>query len=145
MTEFALQDLLPHSGKMLLLDELIDWGEDWLEAVVNVTENSMFVENGQLSALVVIEYMAQSIAALAGLRSKNNDEAVRIGLLLGTRKYDSNVDKIHVGSRLQIHIKEMFLEENGLGVFQCKATAPGVEITCNLNVYHPDDIGVLFG
>ncbi len=145
MTEYELADLLPHSGKMLLLDELIDWGEDWLKAAVNVNDSSMFVNDGQVSALVAIEYMAQAIAALAGLRSRNNDEAVRIGLLLGTRKFDSNVAHIPIGSRLQIDIKEMFLEENGLGVFSCQATAPGIEIVCNLNVYHPDDIGVLFG
>ncbi|MCB1582381.1 MAG: hypothetical protein R3E90_10945 [Marinicella sp.] len=143
MSEFDLTELLPHSGKMLLLDELIDWGEDWLEAAVNIKETSMFVEHGYVNSLVVIEYMAQSIAALAGLRAKNKNEAVRIGLLLGTRKFDSSEVIIPVGSRLLIHVKEMFLEENGLGVFKCKATAPGISIDCNLNVYHPDDIGVI--
>ncbi len=145
MFDYDLATLLPHSGKMLLLDEVVDHGGDWLQAAVTVTEASQFVENNQLPALVVIEYMAQAIAALAGIRAQKKGEPVRIGLLLGTRKFDSNVDSVSMGTRLLIGVEELFLEENGLAVFKCKATAAGIEMTCNLNVYHPDDIGVLIG
>ncbi len=141
MINYNLDELLPHSGKMLLLDEVVDCGEDWLVAVVKITEHSQFVEAGFVSALVVIEYMAQSIAALAGIRSKNKAESVRVGLLLGSRKFDSNVESIPVGVDLHIHIEEMFSEENGLGVFKCEAKAPGILVACNLSVYHPEDLG----
>lgn len=141
MINYNLDELLPHSGKMLLLDEVVDCGEDWLVSMVKITEHSQFVEAGFVSALVVIEYMAQSIAALAGIRSKNKAESVRVGLLLGSRKFDSNVESIPVGVDLHIHIEEMFSEENGLGVFKCEAKAPGILVVCSLSVYHPEDLG----
>lgn len=141
MINYPINELLPHSGKMLLLDGVVDYGEDWLVSSVKITEHSQFIEAGSVSALVVIEYMAQSIAALAGIRSKNKDEPVRVGLLLGTRKFDSNVESIPVGVELQIQVTEMFSEENGLGVFKCEAKAPGILVVCNLNVYHPEDLG----
>ncbi len=143
MLEYRVDELIPHSGKMLLLDEVLAYGDDWLQAQVNITEHSQFVEAGAVPALVVIEYMAQSVAALAGIRAKHNGSEVKIGLLLGTRKFDSDVETIAVGVALQIHVVELFVEENGLAVFKCTATAPGVLVTCNLNVYHPDDIGEL--
>lgn len=144
MSEISIEELLPHSGKMLLLDEIIKWDEDWLEALVEIRDGSMFVEQGQVSALVVIEYMAQSVAALAGVRSKRKGEPVKIGLLLGTRNFDSNVPSIPVGCQLHLYVEQMFMEENGLGVFKCMAKAAGIEVSCHLNVYHADDIGALF-
>ncbi|MGJ8664628.1 MAG: ApeP family dehydratase [Marinicella sp.] len=143
MNNYCIDELLPHSGKMLLLDKVLDSGDDWLTSQVSIKISSQFVINGAVPALVVIEYMAQTVAALAGIRSKNQSEAVRIGLLLGTRKFDSNVDSIPVGTNLEIHVKEMFIEENGLGVFKCQAQAPGIQVACNLNVYHPENIGDL--
>ena len=143
MIDYKISELIPHSGKMLLLDEVLDYGEDWLSAQVHITRHSQFVESDAVPALVVIEYMAQTVAALAGIRAKKNGAAVRIGLLLGTRKFDSNVDSIAVGVDLKIHVEELFSEENGLAVFKCVATAPAVAVSCHLNVYHPDDIGAL--
>lgn len=143
MSDYCVDELIPHSGKMLLLDQVTDCGEDWLTAQVNISEHSEFVEGGFVEALVVIEYMAQSVAALAGIRAKKNTELVKIGLLLGTRKFDSNVAQVPVGVSLDIYIEELFTEENGLAVFKCQATAPGVTIACHLNVFHPEDIGVL--
>ena len=140
---YDISELVPHAGKMCLLDEVLACGDDWLTAQVKISADSQFVEGGVVSALVVIEYMAQSIAALAGARAKLNGDAVKIGLLLGTRKFDSNVDSIAVGVELKIHIEEIFAEENGLAVFKCRATAPDVIIACHLNVYQPEDSGEL--
>ena len=138
-TEYGVEDLLPHSGQMLLIDRVVDWGDDWLVAEVDIQADSLFVEGGYLDALVVIEYMAQTVAALAGIRAKNNDRPIQIGMLLGTRKYACSHDRIAINTTVKVHVKELFVEENGLGVFSCEATAGEVHLNCQLNVYHPPE------
>lgn len=135
-----IDKLVPHSGKMLLLDQVLDWGKDWLRAEVKVDSDSMFFENGGVSTMVAIEYMAQSIAALAGIRAKTAGSKVRIGMLLGTRKFSTNAAQFAKGAIIVITVKELFLEENGLAVFQCQADSGKIQVSCNLNVYNPEDI-----
>ena len=114
---YSVQELVPHSGKMMLLDKVIDFGEEWLEAEVRIHQNSMFCDGHSVPALVGIEYMAQAIAAFAGKNSKNNKADISIGLLLGTRKYESNTSRFNVGTVLKITVNQVYLEDMGLGVF----------------------------
>ncbi|MCF6318920.1 MAG: hypothetical protein L3J83_06540 [Proteobacteria bacterium] len=139
---YSIDELIPHSGKMLLLDQVVDYGEDWFTTNVTIDANSMFCENNRVAALVGIEYMAQTIAAFAGKNDKINNKEISIGLLIGTRKYSSNVASFPVGCTLEINVQQIYLEEYGLGVFKCKITGDSdILVEANLNVYHPEDIG----
>jgi predicted hotdog family 3-hydroxylacyl-ACP dehydratase len=137
---FQIADLVPHSGRMLLLDSVSDWGDDWLTASVEITEQSMFTEPQGVSTLVAIEYMAQTIAALAGTRAKDKNEPVRIGLLLGTRAFNTNASYFPVGSKINIEVKQVFFDSDGLAVFKCKAQSKDIIAECQLNVFHPQDL-----
>lgn len=139
---YSIDELIPHSGKMSLLDNVVAYGEDWLTANITVCADSMFCENNAIAALVGIEYMAQTIAAFAGKNDKINNKEISIGLLIGTRKYTSNVASFPVGTTLEINVQQLYLEEQGLGVFKCKITGDNdILVEANLNVYHPEDIG----
>jgi predicted hotdog family 3-hydroxylacyl-ACP dehydratase len=61
---------------------------------------------------------------------------IRLGFLLGTRRYYSNVAAFSVGVRLTIHV-EKILQDDNLGVFDCRIQGDGVEVTAKLNVYQP--------
>ncbi|VAW40558.1 3-hydroxydecanoyl-[ACP] dehydratase [hydrothermal vent metagenome] len=138
---YCIDELIPHSGKMSLLDRVVAYGEDWLTTSVTICSNSMFCENNAVPALVGIEYMAQTIAAFAGKNDKINNIEISIGLLIGARKYTTNVTHFPVGTTLQINAQQIYLEEQGLGVFKCKITGDsGILVEANLNVYHPEDI-----
>ncbi len=139
---FRMKELIPHSGKMSLLDKVLAYGEDWLDAQVEISATTMFCDDGKVPALVGIEYMAQAIAAYAGKNDKENNREISIGLLIGTRKYSTNCSFFPVGAVLAINVQQIYLEEKGLGVFKCKITDKDKKILvqANLNVYHPENV-----
>jgi len=138
-SEFEVADLVPHSGNMNLLDEIVDHGDDWLEARVNITSNSMFIEPNGVPALVGIEYLAQAVAAYAGLQESKSGGKPKLGFLLGVRKYRSSIDCFPVGMSLLLKVHLVMQADSGLNVFQCFLTGDGIEASGRLNVFQPED------
>lgn len=139
MQSFDVAELVPHSGTMSLLDEILAYGDDWLRAAVDIRADSLFCEDGAVPAWVGLEYMAQTIAAFAGMKEVQAGGKPRLGFLVGTRRYNSNIDRFCVGTRLEIQVTRDLEADNGLSVFDCQITAAGIEVQAGLNVYQPDD------
>lgn len=134
-----IAELIPHSGRMVLLDRIIDFDEQSLCAELTVRDDGLLGDNKSVPAYAGIEYMAQAIAAYAGIQAQQAGEPIKIGFLLGTRRYTSNVGSFAVGTHLNIHIKNIMQDEK-LGVFDCKINATGIEVIANLTVYQPPTI-----
>ncbi|MGZ8904820.1 MAG: ApeP family dehydratase [Methylobacter sp.] len=132
----AVADLIPHTGSMVLLDRIIDYDDQGLTAELAVRGDGLLGDDKAVPAWAGIEYMAQAIAAYAGLMARRAGEPIRLGFLLGTRRYSSNVAAFKVGSTLTIQVKKIMQDDN-LGVFDCRILGEGVEVTANLNVYQP--------
>jgi predicted hotdog family 3-hydroxylacyl-ACP dehydratase len=130
-----IAELIPHSGDMIWLDKIIACDDDSLTAEL-IVKASFLDSEVFVPAYIGIEYMSQAIAAYVGVLAKKAGEPVRIGFLLGTRRYNSNVGKIPVGFLLRIHITKI-LQDNNLGVFDCKINGDGIEISAQINVYRP--------
>ena len=135
-TQGAVAELIPHSGSMVLLDRIIDYDDQGLTAELVVCGDGLLGDDQSVPAWVGIEYMAQTIAAYAGVMAKQVSEPIRLGFLLGTRRYNSNVAAFKVGSTLTIRVKNIMQDDN-LAVFDCRILGGGVEVTANLNVYQP--------
>ncbi|MGZ5011488.1 MAG: ApeP family dehydratase [Methylobacter sp.] len=131
-----VSELVPHSGSMVLLDRIIDCDEQGLTAELAVCGDGLLCDGPTVPAWVGIEYMAQTIAAYVGMKAKLANEPIRLGFLLGTRFYNSNVAAFEVGATLTIRV-EKIIQDDGLGVFECRILGEGVNITANLNVYQP--------
>ena len=136
---FSVAELIPHTGCMSLLDEIIDFGDDWLHAKVKVTADSMFVEEQGVPALVGIEYLAQAVAAYAGLQERKYGREPKLGFLLGVRKYLCSTDYFPIGSTLVLQVQLEMQAENGLNVFQCILMSDEIKASARLNVFQPDD------
>jgi predicted hotdog family 3-hydroxylacyl-ACP dehydratase len=93
--------------------------------------------DGSLPAWVGIELMAQSVAAFAGCHARQRGDAVALGFLLGSRKFECNVESFPAGTELTIHGLRSLEDDNGMGVFECHINAPGIHATARLNVYRP--------
>ncbi|MDO6566962.1 hypothetical protein Q4561_07810 [Alteromonas sp. 1_MG-2023] len=139
MENVNIDEFVPHSGKMSLLDEVVDYGDDWLKALVLIRPDSMFVEKQGVSAIVGIEYLAQAVAAYAGTKERKSGHKPKLGFLLGCRKYQSNVDYFPVGSVITVEVHLEMEAENGLNVFNTTLTGNGVEASAKLNVFQPTD------
>ena len=86
-SDCTIADLVPHSGKMSLLDRLVEASSEHAISELTIGPDSLFFEPGQgVPAWIGIEYMAQTIAAFSGFVAKQKQEAVKIGLLVGCRK-----------------------------------------------------------
>ncbi len=133
-TEIA--ELIPHSGSMILLDKILEFDEHSLSAELVVRDDTLLGNNKKVPAWVGIEYMAQTIAAYAGIQSKKLGEPINLGFLLGTRRYTSNIDSFDIGTVLTIKITRI-INDDKLGVFDCKIYGSGIEVNANLNVYQP--------
>ena len=129
-------ELIPHSGKMVWLDRIVDCDDNSLSAEFVVRANGLLGNDETIPAWAGIEYMAQAIAAYAGIISMRAGEPVKPGFLLGTRRYSSTVAEFKVGSTLTVRV-EKIIQDNTLGAFECKIQGDGVEVSANLNVYQP--------
>ena len=62
---------------------------------------------------------------------------MELGFLLGTRKFECNVDHFPAGTELTIHGVRSLEDDNGMGVFECHLTGPGIRASARLNVFRP--------
>lgn len=137
---YNVAELVPHSGKMSLLTAIVDYGEDWLQAEVLITPDSMFADDHGVPAWIGLEYMAQSVAAYSGLQERLKGCIPKIGFLLGSRKYFCDADHFGMGQTLLLIVHLEMSAENGLNVFNCELKGQGVAATAFVKVFQPDDV-----
>jgi predicted hotdog family 3-hydroxylacyl-ACP dehydratase len=138
-----IRTLVPHGGAMVLLDRLLAADAETLAAEVAIGADSMFCADGAVGAWVGIEYMAQAVAAHAGFGARLRGEPVRVGFLLGTRRYACAVGTFPVGSVLHVQVQRMLQGENGLGAYECRIVdgAGGAEwASATITVFQPDNV-----
>ena len=145
--ELAIEILVPHAGNMVLVSQLLSASDDEAKALVKVKNDGLFSgDQRKVPAWIGIEYMAQTIAAWAGYQAHQNNEPVKLGFLLGTRRYTSNVANFTVGDELTVSIKEIFQGDNGLAAFDCIITdSANVDtlLEASLNVFQSDELSQL--
>jgi predicted hotdog family 3-hydroxylacyl-ACP dehydratase len=113
-------ELVPHRPPMLLLDRVLSYDGECVVCETVLGPNSPFAEQGHVPAVVGIEYMAQTIAAGAGLSAREKGSASgQMGFLLGCRSLTIAVDTFNVGDRLTIEARRSW-GETALGSFACK-------------------------
>jgi predicted hotdog family 3-hydroxylacyl-ACP dehydratase len=138
---WCLEELLPHGRSMVLLDAVIDAGDDWARAAVRIAEDSLFYDP-QLKgvpAWVGLEYMAQTVALYSGVQARRAGQAVKLGLLLGTRRYEAAAASFALGSWLTIHAAREW-DDGQMAVFDCTLAGERPLASARINVYLPDDL-----
>lgn len=144
MTFPDIAGLVPHADSMILLDRMIAVDEESLTAEVVITPSSMFFDGQTVGAWVGIEYMAQAIAAFAGYQALQEGGAVKVGFLLGSRRYQAHCASFALGSVLHIYVRRILQSENGLGAFECTINladqVDGAELaTATVTVFQPEN------
>jgi predicted hotdog family 3-hydroxylacyl-ACP dehydratase len=139
-------ELLPHSGRMVLPQEVLDFGEGHATVALTVAPDSLFFEPGLgVPAHVGIEWMAQACGCYAGLEALRAGLPIRMGFLLGTRRYHANRSYIGAGERAVISVRQEF-RDDGMAVFTCRIDVAGAEVvSAQLTLYQPDDPSQLLG
>lgn len=137
----SIAEVLPHTAPMILLDRVVSWQADKISCEVEIGENShLFNDLKQaVPSYVSIEYMAQAVAALAGLEAKAKQQEVEVGFLIGTRKCQLKRSEFSLGTKLTVSAERIYAEEDGLAVCACEVIdEDGSMLTsAHLNVYQP--------
>lgn len=137
---YAIEEVVPYRDGMCLLDRVLRWDDETIQAELVVPYEGLFVEDGGVPAWLGIEYMAQAIAAWAGCRARRAGREPNIGFLLGSRRYTSTRDVFPSGTRLRIDARCELLADNGLGMFACSLQAGDEQwAVANVSVFEPAD------
>ncbi len=136
-TDIPIVELLPMKPPMVFLDKVLSYDDPRLVTGVDIRPGIPFFETGGVPAWVGIEYMAQSVAAHAGVNARLRGEPPSVGFLLGTRAYKCDVSRFTEGESLTINVEPLFSEE-GLAAFACSIETHRPLASATVNVYQPD-------
>jgi predicted hotdog family 3-hydroxylacyl-ACP dehydratase len=139
-TEDHVERFILHRGTMRLVDRLVEADDEHAVVQAQVPHEGLFVHDGQMPAYVVIEHMAQSIAAWAGARARRAGGAPSLGFLLGTRRMALECESLPAGAQLTVHVRCELLVGNGLGMFDCEVLHHGQRVAqAQVSVFEPPD------
>ncbi|MES2626118.1 MAG: hotdog family protein [Pseudomonadota bacterium] len=142
-TKYSVEELIPHSPPMVLLDRILHYDDLNLIAEITIQVDCKFYDAAVqgVPAWVGIEYMAQAISALGGLRAIEKNAGIKIGFLLGTRKMLLQQKVLRAGCCYQIHVRQLFWDDSGLANFDCEIRhGDEVYVTARVNVFETDDV-----
>lgn len=135
---YPISAIVPHTGKMCLLDRAVDGDAESMCCEVTIKDDGLFFKDGGVDAWVGIEYMAQTVAAWAGWRARLRGEAPQIGFLLGSRRYECSQPRLALGQTYRIDVHRQFQADNGLGQFDCSIQLDGqIVASATLTVFEP--------
>lgn len=136
-----LEILLPHRAPMVLLTRVVDYGEHFAQAVVHITEQSLFFDTALsgVPAWIGVEYMAQTIGIWAGHQQRLRDKPVQAGFLLGSRSYSCNTAVFPKGCTLQLSAKPVYTDDSGLGAFDCEIRCDDILATAQIKAFRPEN------
>lgn len=118
--EPRIYQLIPHREPMLLINRVIELGQTFSCAEIDIHENASFFLPGKgVPSWIGVEYMGQTAALIAGFQLEQGTVAPHLGLLLGTRKYEALVPYFVAGDVLQVRCTEIAVVGDSLANFHC--------------------------
>ncbi len=115
-----MAQILPHEGRMLLLDELVEQHDEGIVTTLTIRADSVMCDGVTgVPAWVGMEYMAQTACAYAGVNEARAGDKPSISLLLGTRSYVAHTPVFPLGARLIVSAQLLVRDDDDLVVFQC--------------------------
>jgi predicted hotdog family 3-hydroxylacyl-ACP dehydratase len=140
---YPIVEVMPHQGKMLLLERILEWDAEQLRALAIIRPDMPMADEQGLPAWVGLELMAQAAAALAGCHARNRQAPAQIGFLVGSRRYQCNCSYFPVGAHLEIQVSQSMRGDNGLSVFDAAITGTGpqsaITASAAINIFQPAD------
>ncbi|ABE60106.1 MULTISPECIES: ApeP family dehydratase [Chromohalobacter] len=139
-TPCAIEPLVPHRGAMCLLDTLLHYDADGARAEVVPDATDLFMEAGVIPAWVGLEWLAQAVAAWAGMGARLTGAPPPPGFLIASRRYRARVDAFALGEPVHVHVTRDFVADNGVRAFSGTLTTPAGEPLAEgqLSIFQPD-------
>jgi predicted hotdog family 3-hydroxylacyl-ACP dehydratase len=143
---YSVEELVPQAPPFVLIDRIVEAGEDFMTSQVRIAEDSPFYRPFDgVPAWIGMEYMAQTIAAFVGLRERSKGRVPQIGFLVSVRDFVASVPNFAAGSLLNVHVSESFHDEQ-MAVFTAQITDGRDRrlLQARLNVFLPGPAHAVF-
>lgn len=146
--EKELEKILPHKFPMILINRVIvcNVQNKTLISETDITKNSLFFDE-KLNAVPIwvgVEYMAQTVGALAGIHAVATEGAVKMGFVIGARNYECFAPNFELGKCLTTKVEQLFFDSQ-LGAFNCEIFDGDKKLAqAQLNVFQPSSIKDFF-
>lgn len=143
LTRAEVEKIVPHKGKMLLLDRVCSYDSQELSAVaeVDISDSVMFFDEkmGGVPVWLAFEYMAQSVGALSGIYCLSKGEEPRLGFIMSLSNFNASEPVFKSGKTVVIKVRQ-FMRVDRAVTFEGSASVDGVEIAkATLNTVEVDD------
>ena len=107
---------VPHKGKMLLIEGIIDINFDDKEILsfANINKDNIFYDISEpegIDSYIFTEYVAQTSAAYNGALNNSNDSN-RVGFILNIKKVNCYINRVKSDSRVYIFVKEVLKDSS---------------------------------
>ncbi|MEW6670928.1 MAG: hypothetical protein AB1427_04445 [Thermodesulfobacteriota bacterium] len=114
LTVVDIDALVPHRRPLRLIDEILEVDEDSAVSAAVITRQWPMLENDAANPIVLIELVAQTAAAMGGLKEKKKDKGAPAnkGLLVGIKSANFFIDRIPLCSRIITRSTTRLLMEN---------------------------------
>lgn len=132
MSYKSVESYLPHSGEMVLIDEIIEVGADFIITKTIIKNHAIFCESlesvgescGESSesqslafpTYKAIELMAQSLGIFRALNEKGSGS--KLGFLLGARRFE--ILRPYIFSEARTKVVVSMQDSSGMGVYDCE-------------------------
>jgi len=142
-TREDVESLVPHAGKMFLLDRIVEYDleEIYIVTQVDVSEKSMFYceELGGVPSYVAFEYMAQSISALSGIHGRYCGKSPKEGFIMSVSNCKAELSAFKPGDVVEIRVKQSMRMDMAV-TFDCMASMGGkTVVTATLSTVEVED------
>lgn len=142
-TRDAVSELVPHKGKMLLLDRVQSYSleEISITTEIDITKETLFYDEslGGVPAWIAFEYMAQSISALSGIYGRTRGEKPKVGFIMSVTSFKTDVPVFKIGETVVVKVRQTIRMDMAV-TFDGTASVGGAQvITATLNTVEVPD------
>ncbi len=103
LTHYTLEDILPHRGKMLLIDSIVEADENCAVTTTLIKPSFPLTDGKSVQPLIMVELAAQTAGVCNGLdriQEKGIDSS-KMGWLVGIKRARFHVQSIAMGMIVQ--------------------------------------------
>jgi len=115
-----IRSMIPHREPMLLINQLVEVDQKHSKASVIIDQETPFFESGKgVPAWIGLEYMGQTAALIAGHQVQEGLSEPHLGFLMGSRKFETEVEYFEPNTNLLVSCEEAALVGESLATFNC--------------------------
>jgi predicted hotdog family 3-hydroxylacyl-ACP dehydratase len=134
--DWPVSELIRHAAPMILIEGITAATADSLSATATIDANTPFYAGEtELPAWWSVEYLAQGVATLAGIKARCAGRHPPNGFLTGCRRFTCSRPSIPLGTTVEIFVQELVSLDDSLGAYDCRMESEFFNAASRITVY----------